>query len=1235
MPYFPPMPKVPDIDFRPWTTYQSQAHNIELYGIPPNPAAQSWADWLSKTEQYLLQEHPWAAQGRGHHLQAVTKPLMLQPKGHTWRKAKVAFWDQLRAIFHLALQQPAIVHTGPVRGFNQRLTQVHQQWMGAPTWGQFMDTCHHWIRYRDPHAAELILQTIGHQLQEAQQHAHEESTLQYRQWLQEGHQKGLKGLFRSLKSSELAWERPYRMTPMPQRMNQRLADWGGLWKIRQDNAPAPGPDLQQMAQRQAQTLEPITQGLLHRTLKALPERASGPDAVSVQLLKSIPPLALTPLLQLIHHMERTAELPTQLQMHLVVMLPKNQKLERPITLTSTLWRLWCRLRKPLLDQWQKNLPPSMSHDKARPGANVLHVALERLLRQEVTKAGQHHGITVLMDMSTFYDTINLSWLQEEAIGLDYPPLMLELAMQLYCGPKAILAEQELTPFFHVDHGVPAGCPQAPLLAKAVLAPALIPWKEQHPKANLSSWVDDVGFDLTGSTAVQVAQQAVEAYRNLHKRLTELGLKVNPKKTAFIATDRSTEKALQSLLQEHEPPISTVMRDLGVDHQAARRRRIPVLRQRFQKARQRRVKLRSLKIPALKVRLRLHKGGIQPVALWGIESQGLAPRYRTALRQALATHLGHHSGGLLDSTYDLHGHKYMDPADQVILHHIKAMHTLYHNWPQDQLPHLQQAWMEIHQQLQAKQHPWYVVRGPTAATIAYLLEWNWQVQDIHRWHRPGCAYLLEQELTLRDPWWKLERALRQEATAQRIARLASKPNHQRLVAGIDWHVYRQVFKSIPGEHKPHLRTWTQAALHYKEDGKARECPICKVPATTKHILWLCKWRQTQKHKPMPAEWAERILSDDETPLWTAGWIPLEPQEAKNMLRPYQGHGAWQDLQQLAPHPHQGWAFTLDATPSSYDQRDQLWIFGLCAHTMSFTHLQRLAAITGTPPAPHNKARALMEGLVALAKHTSTPVRVIVQLVSVWEAWTQPQHRGPFLDQLEQLTHQDYQRVTVLYVARNTTSPQAPGSEPQLRRRQRDAALAAWERAKTFQHRRSTEWQKVLDEDRKLIYAHAINRLAALFNSKDHYIHQKHNRNQGKRTKHYKKQLIAQCKHPWQAPSHRWVPHRSGYQCGACGVRVHQGLTVQALEEHINAESQQLSIEAQLATPERPQQPLPKKQTRQQVIKQLLQQQKAAATPQQQHEFEETTGYLRCVKCGANGFRPRTLFRPALHGHPYRT
>ena len=205
----------------------------------------------------------------------------------------------------------------------------------------------------------------------------------------------------------------------------------------------------------------------------------------------------------------------------------------------------------------------MEHDRARPGANVLYVALERLGRQEVQKARGLHGVTahVLMDMSTFYDTIQLDRLQQEAIKLGYPPLLLELATQLYTGPKAISAEQEFTPFFRVDRGIPARCPQAPLLAKAVLALALVPWKQEHPKIHLSSWVDDIGYDTYGNSPIQVATAAVEAYRDLHERLVQVGLKVNAKKTAFLATDKATDRALKAMLQPHEPQVAPVMRDL--------------------------------------------------------------------------------------------------------------------------------------------------------------------------------------------------------------------------------------------------------------------------------------------------------------------------------------------------------------------------------------------------------------------------------------------------------------------------------------------------------------------------------------------------------------------------------------------------------------------------------------------------------------------------------------------------
>ena len=352
-------------------------------------------------------------------------------------------------------------------------------------------------------------------------------------------------------------------TSPDERMTQRLKDWGQLWQINQDERPPAREHLQSLARDQAQQLETLTLSQLTWALRHLPDKACGPDAVTAQLLRTAPPLAVKALLSLYQEMEEKVQLPTQQQMHMVVMLPKNAAKERPITLTSLLYRVWCRLRKPLLDAWQQHLPPAMNHDRARPAATVLYVALERLLRQEVHRANGRHGVTCLMDMSTFYDTINLQQLETEALKLSYPPLMLEMALQVYHGPKAIVAEQEMTPFFTVTNGVPAGCPQAPLLAKAVLAPALQPWQQQHPAIHLSSWVDDVGFDTASPTALQAAKEAVEAYRDLHRRLLSLGLQVNPKKTAFVATDKATERELKALLQDDEPQVAPVMRDLGM------------------------------------------------------------------------------------------------------------------------------------------------------------------------------------------------------------------------------------------------------------------------------------------------------------------------------------------------------------------------------------------------------------------------------------------------------------------------------------------------------------------------------------------------------------------------------------------------------------------------------------------------------------------------------------------------
>ena len=157
-------------------------------------------------------------------------------------------------------------------------------------------------------------------------------------------------------------------------MTQRLKDWGKLWQIRQEAQPPDRVTLQALARQQGQQLEPITLSQLTWALRNLPDKACGPDAVTAQMLRTAPPLAIKALLQLYQDMKAKVQLPTQQQMHMVVMLPKNAAKERPIKLTSLLYRVWCRIRKPLLDEWQKQLPDTMKHGRARPGAQVLYVA---------------------------------------------------------------------------------------------------------------------------------------------------------------------------------------------------------------------------------------------------------------------------------------------------------------------------------------------------------------------------------------------------------------------------------------------------------------------------------------------------------------------------------------------------------------------------------------------------------------------------------------------------------------------------------------------------------------------------------------------------------------------------------------------------------------------------------------------------------------------------------------------
>ena len=116
---------------------------------------------------------------------------------------------------------------------------------------------------------------------------------------------------------------------MADRMRHRMHDWHKLWKPTSDNQPMTRLPLQDQAKRQAGELPALTFEQLGKTLKHLPDKACGPDAITTQLLRTAPKQAIQPLLGILQTMEAKAELPTQLTMSLVVMLAKTREWKGP------------------------------------------------------------------------------------------------------------------------------------------------------------------------------------------------------------------------------------------------------------------------------------------------------------------------------------------------------------------------------------------------------------------------------------------------------------------------------------------------------------------------------------------------------------------------------------------------------------------------------------------------------------------------------------------------------------------------------------------------------------------------------------------------------------------------------------------------------------------------------------------------------------------------------------------
>ena len=882
-------------------------------GRPTGPKEIQYAEWCHQAEQFGLQRLHEPKMGRGWYLALEHKPLPMSKPLSPWKKGDLAYWGQFCSLLQHIAVQPCL-GTRTLAHLRAKTADLDARWQDVHGHQEFQQGIVALIA-GDPTPLTLLIKGAECNRDFAKKVALDQQASDFQQWLSQAKLRGHSGIYKCLKAPDNVYVRPFRDVPVQQRQQLREQQWHGRWGV--ISTPLASGERERLRWEgivQARSWEDLDPREVMKKLRKLPQKACGPDGISYALLKNLPIEGVIEMCHMLRRWELAGRLPDQVCTTLVLLLPKKVDIERPISLTSVMYRTWCRLRWDKLRQWQTTIGQRLPWERSLPGTQVLQVALMRLLKCEVGRATNRRIISLLIDLQCFYDSVELSQLLELWEPLDFPPAFMNMIFEVYSGPRLLQAEGITSSPVHCQRGMLAGCPAAPLVAKLILAPVMQEFQQKHPKASVDVWVDDISIDFTGTDPHLVCREALAGYEEVKQGLEAVGLQLSVSKTGFLASSAEAKREVTLLRTDSQPKAHDLLKDLGLDSSGGRRRRIGNQQKRLLTGSGRQSKLLHLKLRSRPIRIRVWKTSIHSAVSFGVEAQGIAPQRLRTLRHQLARHGGLQKKGSVDIVFD-QSPSLQDPRDTAVERQTKAMHQLVRAWPESQKGELMSAWRVSWRRLQTAAYPWIVVAGPMAALQAYLMEMGWDAAVLDDWVRQATGLLPANQLSLDFPWPHLLRQLRIEQTHQRARRIQQLEHCFPLMRQADWTVYHKVAKTLKGPERAALDAWTQGSLPTHSEGERVVCPVCNVPVSMKHLIWQCKYHEDE----LPLEWQQCIQANEDSMLWARGLIETGHMHCPSSGACYgsQRLGLWSVAtaagclgQASIEHPLQSWVGSLE-------------------------------------------------------------------------------------------------------------------------------------------------------------------------------------------------------------------------------------------------------------------------------------------------------------------------------------
>ena len=683
-----------------------------------------------------------------------------------------------------------------------------------------------------------------------------------------------KKAFRYVKNHEQVLVRPFTQIPIEARAAERRSYWETKW------GTASGPTkseeqlwkyLRKRALQQVAEQKPLSSAQIKETLKCIPNKKGGPDGVSFQVLKNLPQEAFSGLTFLLQSIEKEGQWPQQIILVQVAMLPKSSTVERPISLTHVVYRLWAKMRKYLVDRWLLEDRQTAFWDNAVKHNTCLQVSLLRLIRAETAKGLNLHQVSVLLDFSNFYDKIDHDLLIQEALELGFPPMILYFALMVHKGPRVLVAETVASEPIQPKNGILAGCPFGVVFSKLVLWTLMAQVQRTCKPQTLVTWVDDISADVQSFTPEGAAKRAVQVYLELKNGLKARGLEVSLGKTGFLASSLKAKHALSKELKKipQPPQIRDVLKDLGVDSTLGRRRRLPTLGKRLIGAKARLARIRQLPRDSRKkyVHASAFAAGFWGQAAMGMPKQKLH-RWRIHIAKTQQLLMGH---GSVEVAMALNVAISDDPWYTVRKKQFQTWVKLVQNLGKKFQTALQRAWAISWQRLTQAKHHWMITAGPLAATQAVLLDMGWKAPSIHVWTNDQ-GEKFEVDWYNSKLWSDLKIHLESSLLRQQITKIAQQPGAKGLGGPLDIAFHLKFLRhSFTKGLGPFVQTLWQGALQHASNSAQQVCVHCGAENTLKHQLWDCSW-VNERHKPVPAVWQPHVGDESQQHFWLRGLLP---------------------------------------------------------------------------------------------------------------------------------------------------------------------------------------------------------------------------------------------------------------------------------------------------------------------------------------------------------------------------